>query len=174
MLTSFTVGVQSNGEYFYQGSGPHQWAPYGDRVIVFPTFNIPASVPGNSVTNSAAPTGLTPAINPATPFIRNNPVYNLADNLNWVKGRHRITIGGTLLHTSFYETSYGTAGLPNYNLGVASGDPVASVLQAGLPSISTTNNDFNNAQALYALLTGRLASVNGNVNVDEHTHQYNV
>ena len=46
------------------------------------------------------------------PFIRNNPVYQFRDDLNWVKGKHTLLIGGTVLHTSFYETSYGSAGVP--------------------------------------------------------------
>ncbi|HYL78956.1 MAG TPA: TonB-dependent receptor [Bryobacteraceae bacterium] len=172
ILNGFTFGVQSNGEFFSQGADPHQWADYGNRVINLPTFNLPASVPGNSVSNSAPPGGITPFVNSATPFIRNNPVYNLSDNVNWLKGRHKFTIGGTLLHTSFYETSYGTAGVPNYNLGLATGDPAATILQNALPNISTTNGDLANAQALYALLTGRLSSVSIRTNVNETTHQY--
>ena len=35
------------------------------------------------------------------------------------------SLGGTMLHTSFWETSYGSAGVLNYNLGVASSDPTA-------------------------------------------------
>lgn len=172
LLNGFTFGVQSNGEFFSQGSDPHQWADYGNRVINLPAFTLPASVPANSVSNSAPPGGLTPYVNSATPFIRNNPVYNFSDNLNWLKDRHKITIGGTFLHTSFYETSYGTAGVPNYNLGLATGDPAATIIQNALPAISTTNGDLSNAQALYALLTGRLSSVSIRTNVNENTHQY--
>jgi hypothetical protein len=157
LLNNITFGVQSNGEYFYQGADPHQYSVYGNKIINFPTNWVPTVVPG---------TGFQP-------FIRNNPVYQVTDNLNWVRGKHTITLGGTVLHTSFWETSYGSAGVLNYNLGVASSDPIASVLQAGLPAINTSNSDFTNAQALYAFLTGRLTSVTTTTNVDENTHQYN-
>lgn len=165
LVNSVNFGIQSNGEYFYQGADPHQYSAYGNKIINFPTAWNPASgFPG------------VPAVVPGTgfqPFIRNNPVYQLTDNLNWVRGRHTVTMGGTFLHTSFWETSFGSAGVPNYNLGVAASDPVATVLQAGLPAINTSNNDFTYAQALYAFLTGRLTSVTTTTNVDENTHQYN-
>jgi len=157
LLNTFTFGVQSNGEYFYQGADPHQWAPYGNKVLITPGGTIATDIPtsGN-----------------ITPFIRNNPVFELSDNLSWIKGKHRFSIGGKMLHTSFWETSFGTAGVPNYVMGIAAGDPITTILQNALPAISTTNGDLTNAQNLYALLTGRLSSVNVTTNVDENTHQY--
>src|SRR5262249_36004630 len=141
VLNNLTFGVQSNGEYFYQGADPHQYGVQGNRILNLPL--ITPVVPGTGY----------------QPFIRNNPVYQLTDNLNWVRGRHTFTFGGTFLHTSFWESSYGSAGVPNYNFGIATADPVSTVLQSALPSINTGNGDLTNAQNLYALLTGRLTSV---------------
>ena len=122
------------------------------------------------------------------PFIRNNPVYQIRDDLNWSKGKHTILIGGIFKTTNFWETSYGTAGVPEYTLGIASGDPVATALQNALPFINTGNSassinsgnatgttvgsDLTVAEDLYAFLTGRVSGISGNVNVDEYTHQY--
>jgi hypothetical protein len=173
MLNNTTFGVQSNGEYFYQGSDPHQWGVYGYRNIIFPTMtiNVPSEYVSNASTTSI--TALSPVVVNQTPFIRNNPVYQLADTLTWLKGKHNITMGGTLLHTSFYETSYGSAGVPRYNLGLPASDPAQTALTSALPSINTQNGDLGNALALYALLTGRLSSISGSANVSETTHQYN-
>ncbi len=154
MVNNVTFGIQSNGEYFYQGADPHQYSVYGNRILNLPL--IPTVVPG---------TGFQP-------FIRNNPVYQITDNFNWVRGRHTITLGGTLLHTTFWETSFGSAGVPSYNFGVAGADPIVTPLQGALPAINTGNGDLGNAQNLYALLTGRLTSVSTTTNVDEKTHQY--
>ena len=162
MTNNTTFGVQSNGEYFNEGSDPHQWSIYNNRIFNFP--NNP-----NTTTPMIPP--LVPGTGP-TPFIRNNPVFQFTDNFSWIKGRHTLTMGGTWLHTSFWETSYGSAGVPEYNFGVAASDPVATVLQNALPSINTNNGDLTNAQNLYALLTGRLTSVAVTTNVDERTHQY--
>ncbi len=161
MLNSITFGVQSNGEYFYQGTSISQWAPYGNRYI-----NL------WSPTNLGAQ--LTAPIPSETPFIRNNPVYELRDNLSWLKGRHTVTFGGSWLHTSFYETSWnapGGGGVPTYTLGVDASDPINSVFtSANFPSIRST--DLSIAAQLYATLTGRLSGISGGLNVDENTHQY--
>lgn len=172
MLNSTSFGVQSNGEYFYEGSNTAQWAPYGNRNLVFPgmTINIPSQTVNDAGSGASA---LSPIVDNELPFIRNNPVYQLRDDLNWVKGKHTILIGGFMLHTSFYETSYGSAGIPSYTMGIASGDPVATALQNALPNINASNGDLSNATALYALLTGRLSSITASVNVNEFTHQYN-
>ncbi len=156
MLNSATFGVQSNGEYFYQGTDVSQWAPYGNRYV-----NLGLSV--------------TPTIPTQTPFIRNNPVYQFKDNFTWLKGKHSISIGASWLHSSFYETSWnapGGGGVTQYNLGVASSDPINSSVftNANFPAIAST--DLANAAQLYATLTGRLSLISGGLNVDENTHQY--
>jgi hypothetical protein len=155
MLDNFSFGVQSNGEYFYQGADPHQWAPYGNRRLSLPLIAAPIPSSGNVL-----------------PFIRNNPVYQVRDDLSWSKGKHTILIGGAFKTTSFWETSFGTAGVPVYNFGVSSSDPVGAALTAALPNINNGNGDLSNALSLYALLTGRLTSISATDQVDEHTHQY--
>jgi len=157
MINSVNFGVQSNGEYFYHGANPQQWAPYGNRALYSSLINetIPDPVRANVL-----------------PFIRNNPVYQIKDDLNWSRGKHTLLIGGILKATNFWETSYGTAGIPTYTLGIASGDTVATALQNAMPGINTGNGDLTNAENLFALLTGRVSGISGNVNVDEHTHQY--
>ncbi len=172
MVNSASFGVQSNGEYFYQGSDPQQWSVYGNRNIVFPTmtFNVATQTVNNASTTATA---LSPVVANELPFIRNNPVYQFRDDFNWVKGKHTLLFGGVILHTSFYETSYNSAGVPSYNLGIASGDAVATALQSALPAINTGNGDLTNATALYALLTGRLTGISAAVNVNEYTHQFN-
>src|SRR5262249_3794485 len=155
MINNVNFGVQSNGEYFYQGADPHQYSAYNNRILVLPL--IAPYVPG---------TGFQP-------FIRNNPVYQFTDSLNWVKGRHSLTIGGTLLHTSFWETSYGSAGVPQYSFGVVAADPVNNVLRNALLAINTNNNDVANALNLYALLTGHISRIDVNTNLDERTKNYN-
>jgi hypothetical protein len=160
LLNNFTFGVQSNGEYFYQGADPHQYSVYGNRII-----NIPFTAAGATINPYVPSTAWQP-------FIRNNPVFQWTDNVSWVRGKHTITLGGTALRTTFWETSFGSAGIPGYNFGIATSDPIATTLQNALPAINTSNGDLGNAQNLYALLTGRLTSITTTVNVDEKSHQY--
>jgi len=161
MLNTFTFGIQSNGEYFYQGSDPHEWAPYGNRRLSFPTVNNAPFI--------ATP---IPSSGNVLPFIRNNPVYQFRDDLTRTQGRQTTIVGGIFKTTSFWETSYGTAGVPVYNIGVSSSDPVGAALTAALPAINTVNGDLANAQSLYAILTGRVTSISATNQVDEHTHRY--
>lgn len=163
MTNNASFGIQGNAEYFYEGADPSVYSIYGNRVINFPT---------NPATNAS----IIPTYVPGTgfqPFIRNNPVYQFTDNVHWVKGRHTFTFGGTMLHTSFWETSYGSAGVPVYNFGVVAADPVNNVLRNALPGINQNNSDIANALNVYALLTGRLTSVSQTTNVNEETLAYN-
>src|SRR5262249_11719087 len=154
-VNNVNFGVQSNGEYFNQGADPHQYSAYNNRVLVLPL--IAQYVPGTNL----------------QPFIRNNPVYQFNDSLNWVKGRHSLTLGGTLLHTIFWETSFGRAGVPRYSFGVVTADPVNNVLRNALPAININTNDVANALNLYALLTGRISRIDVSTNLDERTKNYN-
>ncbi|HXE31430.1 MAG TPA: hypothetical protein VN515_06475, partial [Terriglobales bacterium] len=152
LLNSVSFGVQSNAEFFSAGSDPHQWAPYGNRILSLPLIS--ATIPN------------------VLPFIRNNPVYQVRDDVTWTRGNHNLTLGGLWKHTSFWERSYGSAGVPHYSIGLASGDPAAAAVQAALPGINAGNGDLANAEGLYALLTGRVSGISGNVNVDDQTHTY--
>lgn len=157
LVNSAAFGVQSNGEEFYAGANPQQWAPYGNRQIYSPLLS--TTIPNYFQAN-------------VLPFLRNNPVYQIRDDMTWTHGRHTFQLGGLFMHTSFWETSYGGAGVPIYSLGLAQGDPAANVLAASLPDINTDNGDLSNADNLFAFLTGRISSVYGWTNVDENTHKY--
>lgn len=155
MLNSASFGVQSNGEYFYQGTNYNQWSPYGNRYI-----NLGLSVTSNLPVE--------------TPFIRNNPTFQFRDNLSWLKGAHSFSFGASWLHSTFWESSFnapGGGGVPTYTLGVSASDPVASIFTtANLPSIRSA--DITNAEALYALLTGRISSISSGYDINELTKQY--
>jgi len=158
MINNASFGVQGSGEYFFIDADPTRFAEQGNRIINPPTIN-----------NTPLIAAWIPNVNTD---VRNNPVYQFTDNLNWIKGRHTLTMGGTFLHTSFYSHSWATAGVPQYNLGVVTNDPVNNILRNALPNINTNNNDIPNALALYALLTGRITSVSRTTNADEKTKEY--
>jgi hypothetical protein len=122
----------------------------------------------------AFPLALTTALptNDVMPMPRNNPVYNLIDTVTLLKGLHTVTFGGSFRRTTVWETTGGVAAAgPTFNLGVVAGDPVSNIFNTTtIPGIRTT--DFANANALYALLTGRISGITGTNNIDETTHQY--
>ncbi|MGH9162778.1 MAG: carboxypeptidase regulatory-like domain-containing protein, partial [Vicinamibacteraceae bacterium] len=152
LFNQFSFGFQSNAEEFNPGNTP---AVYGERRVPFPLDL----------------TTLTPTDN-VLPIPRNNPVYNISNTLTLLKGSHTLTFGGTLRHTSMWESTWGgAAGGPEFNLGVSGGDPVSAIFDdRTLPGIGP--DDLADALALYALLTGRISSISGVHNVDEGTHEY--
>jgi len=154
LINNFTFGIQSNLEAFNPGGSVFQWASQGNRIINAPSSLIAAYIPNN------------------VPENRNNPVFDLVDNVTWSHNRHTFTTGGSLRHTTYYDRYWYASEPLAYNLGIGSGDPVATPLQSALPFINTSNGDVTNALNLYALLTGRLTSITGTEAVDEKTHQY--
>ena len=110
------------------------------------------------------------------PEPRNSPVRNLSDNLTWTRGSHTITFGGELRYASAFDT--GTNPPIAQNLGITGLDPAAGMFNTAAVSgcasdtqgcfpggLGTANNNeaLNDAEALYSLLTGRVSSISGNV-----------
>ncbi len=155
MTLASTFGIQDNWEVFYQEDNIHMWEDWGNRRI-------------------SLGSGVNDLIPNYTPWDRNNPVYNLKEDMNWILGKHTIQLGGAFMRTSFWEQSWGDAGVQNISLGVGSGDPVSSVFStSSMPFVRTSGSDIANAAALYATLTGRISGeIYSSRNVDEITHQY--
>jgi hypothetical protein len=104
------------------------------------------------------------------------PLFNFEDSMNWQKGNHFFVFGGGWWREQDHYWN-NPGGFPNIALGMVSSDPLVPSFLAALPTAtpafaSTTNQA--NAEALYATLTGRIASVNINTGrpLDPATKQY--
>ena len=103
------------------------------------------------------------------PSARNAPDKVFEDTLNWSKGTHQITAGGSFTRVSFWATNQTV--VPTITFGVDPTDPAAAMFTpANFPGASTTT--LNDARGLYALLTGRVNAINGTARLDESTGQY--
>jgi len=152
LFNQLSFGVQSNYEEFNPGNTLALYEAQGMRRIPFPLG-----------LTSPQPTG------DVLPIPRNNPVYNVIDTVTFLKGTHTFTMGGTFRRTTMWESIGGAPYI--FNLGVAAGDPISSVLStATIPGLRSS--DVANALALYAFLTGRISGISGTNNVNEKTHQY--
>ena len=161
MVNNFTFGNQMNWELFAPGYDIRRWP--NDRRISLPFYQ-------NLSNNSAAPYISTYAYDD-----RNNPVWEIKDNLSWVKGRHTIKLGGSFLATNYWSKFYGNAsGLTQPSLGVRSDDPAYNVLYNAMTAAnaSTTTSDIGNAMSLFAMLTGRLSGVTSVQNVNPDTLKF--
>jgi hypothetical protein len=161
MFNEFRVGVQGNPELFNAKEAINEF-----------NFN-------GRLEQINFPSGFMPLLARNTlPSPDNNPVWNLYDNLNIVRGKHTFTLGGSLLRTSNWEANFGGGNsggvppsIPQLTLGVDASDPITSVLNAtNIPLVRSS--DLPTALSLYAILTGRLSNITNSRAVDEKTHQY--
>jgi hypothetical protein len=137
-----------------------------------PTVNW--SYPGATNPSTGAPNPMSgQAYN--LPITTYYPIFNFADSMTWQKGSHTLQYGVSWYREQDHYWN-APAGFNNYNLGLAAGDPALNAFTNGgtnptLPGASSAN--LAEAQQLYAVLTGRIASVTGESPYSVKTHTYN-
>ncbi len=111
----------------------------------------------------------------APPAPQGRNAWNLLfeDSISWLKGNHSITAGGSL--TQFQITSYTSSLVPDITFDVLTGDPALAIFTgsagaSNFPGASTTQ--IGNARQMYALLTGRVSSINGNARLEGGKYVY--
>jgi len=142
-------------------------------------FGFPSSVSdsGNSPSSFADQGGFA-VITPSTtdwytsntPSWRTSPTYSIDDTVTWVKSDHTLNFGGNYLISN--ASSEGQQMVPSINLGFDTAlDPAASMFNStNIPGASST--DLTNARNLYAVLTGRVTSVNSTAVINPDSGKY--
>jgi hypothetical protein len=157
----------------------------GNSFNAFQGINFLPIAPSFAVTNTPAFTPPVPYNNSILPEPRNNPVWDLTDNVSWSHGHHTFTFGGHYRFSNQHDVN--TQPPVAENLGISGNDPAASMFNtspvAGCTQdtegcfpggLSTSNNNeaLVDAQALYSTLTGRVASISGFVPLDTSSKKY--
>jgi len=160
LVNELLFGWQSSPNDFFGNSNPGMFT---NQDGYFLNFGFPVS-PNNSTITNPAPG------NSNNPQPRNTPNFNIDNNLNWLKGAHSFKFGGSFTRISNTITNWTT--VPQINLGFnTTNDPAAGLFNTtNFPGAST--NDLNNARSLYALLTGRVSSINGTGRLNEAGTEY--
>lgn len=145
----------------------------GGTVLFFPNVNVGqftgplANQDGFSIGIGAA--GITSATVSTTPQRRNAPVKTFTDTLTWTRGSHSMSFGGSFTNIDFWQ--WIQQQVPTIGLGVDATDPAnAMFTAANFPGASAT--DLANARAIYAVLTGRVTSINASALLNENTLEY--
>ena len=145
----------------------------GGTVLFFPNVNVGqftgslANQDGFSIGIGAA--GITSATVSTTPSRRNAPVKTFTDTLTWTRGSHSMSFGGSFTNIDFW--SWSQQQVPTIGLGVDATDPANTMFTAAnFPGASAT--DLANARAIYAVLTGRVTSINASALLNENTLEY--
>ena len=102
------------------------------------------------------------------------PVWDFSDSMTLQRGKHTFQFGGSWYkEQDHYWNAPG--GFYNYNFGLASGDPAINAFtnSGATPTLpDATNAELQKADALYAILTGRLSGVTGENSYNIKTKQY--
>lgn len=145
----------------------------GGTVLFFPNVNVGqftgslANQDGFSLGIGAA--GITSATVSTSPSRRNAPVKQFNDTLNWTKGAHSISFGGSFTNINFW--SWSQQQVPTITLGTDATDPANGLFNTtNFPGASAT--DLTNARNIYAVLTGRVTQVGANALLNEKTLEY--
>ena len=95
--------------------------------------------------------------------------YSFDDSLNWQKAQHTFTIGGQVYLGRVLERQSG-AGAGYHVRHEPEHDPDFNIFTGGASGTipDASNNQLGTARSLYALLTGRVASVTGEAALDEN------
>ena len=97
------------------------------------------------------------------PNSRKQPIYSVSDSMTWLKGSHTLRFGGNAYRevNQYWDPPEGYTLM---SLGLVEGDPALDVLTkqamqaaAGPGAPLPTDAEWQNAQQLYAMLSGRIS-----------------
>ena len=101
---------------------------------------------------------------------RNGKSWNLDNTVNWLRGKHTLQFGESFTRTSGWMRTKNI--VPQVTLGVDANNDPANAMFSTTNFPTAANADLTNARNLYALLTGRVASVVSEVRLNGSTGQY--
>lgn len=145
-------GWQWSPNAFFSNVTADQFADQGGLGISFPANT------GNGVTHTISPAP------------RNTTTWSVDNTLNWLRGAHSVSMGGGYAGILNRQNSYTV--VPNVVLGFDTNlDPARGIFSvANFPS--ATQAQLTEAANIYALLTGRVLSINGTARLDAATGKY--
>ena len=162
VVNQFVTGFTASHVYFFTELVPSVFS--GTKVADQAGFNLnlgsfPAS---NSLTSPSS-------VSPPQPQQRTNPTIDVNDTLTWLKGSHSFSFGAAFTHIGQWLLNQTV--VPTVNFGMATGDPAIAMFNTtNFPNATSTQ--LTDAQNLYALLTGRITSINGDARLNESTGKY--
>jgi hypothetical protein len=142
-----------------------QWSPvdfYSEKTL--DTFDQQG---GNAITFGF---GLTSPTQGNAPNLTNTPSLNVENSLSWLRGDHSLRFGGSFTRVTSISESWNLA--PGISLGFSNANDPANGMftTANFPGASGTQ--LTDARSFYALLTGRVLSINGTSRLDASTGEY--
>jgi hypothetical protein len=155
IVNQFTGGWQWSPNDFFANITPSMFEDQGGYALGF------TAIDGSTMTSATSRTNSAP---------RNTTTWSVSNELSWLKGAHSLVFGGSFSGVHNRTNSYDA--VPTVNLGFdTNNDPAESMFNTtNFPGASAAN--LTSARNLYALLTGRVTSINGTARLDAATGKY--
>jgi hypothetical protein len=169
LVNEFRVGYSGAPVFFYKELSTAMWGAgsVADQGGFF--LDLGGSVNTATTGLGVAGLGITNASNQPTPSSRDATTMLVENTMNWLKGKHSLSLGGSFTQANIRLTDQRL--VPEVDFGIVPGDPAnAMFTTTNFPNASAA--DLTRAQNLYALLTGRVATVSGNARIGEDSGEY--
>jgi hypothetical protein len=153
MVNEFKGGWQWSPNDFFSNVTPSMFEDQGGYSLGLPL-----------ITGATARVGAAP---------RNTTTWSVNNDLSWLKGSHSLTFGASFSGVHNRTNAYDNAATVNIGFDTTN-DPAASLFTSAASGAfpGATNGNLTDARNLYALLTGRVTSVNGTARLDAATGKY--
>src|SRR5204862_3671541 len=104
------------------------------------------------------------------PQSRNANSLLLDDSVNWLRGSHSLSFGGSFTQYDIWAKDVRV--IPSVSFGVLANDPANAMFVAGNFPGSPSAVNITAASNLYALLTGRVSQIQADARLDADTGKY--
>jgi hypothetical protein len=165
LTNELTAGIQGGANALGDGLSPADYSIWNGNLVAFGAATAGATAymsnPYNGNYTNYAP--------------RSTPVYQINDNVSWLKGNHLLNFGGNFTQVNAWDASSNSSLLNTVTLGQATGDPD----NTGATSLFTTNTipgatstQLSDAANLYAIITGRVSAITSSSVLGEQSRTY--
>jgi hypothetical protein len=162
-----TLGANLVNEFTVGGSGgPTKFSP---EIAASQFSGTSVADQAGFLLNINAVGGITNAASTGSYSAREASTKVVENTLNWLRGRHSIQTGGSWTRTDVWLQNQQY--VPTVNFGVDPADP-ANGLFSTANFAGASQAQLDNARNLFAVLTGRVLSINGEQRLDESSNKY--
>jgi hypothetical protein len=140
----------------------------GGTVLFFSEVNAAQFANQGGFNLGIGQAGINSATVTTAPSRRNSPVKQFSDTLSWVNGNHSWNFGANYTRINLWSQANTVVRTANFVPDVTL-DPAGFNAFSSLSGVSGAQGG---AASLYAVLSGRLSSINGNARLNEETLKY--
>lgn len=158
IVNEFNGGIQGGANALGDGLSPNDYGIWKGYLVNFGAYT---TNPYNGNYTNYAP--------------RSTPVYQVNDNVSYLKGNHLFNFGFNFTQVNAWSASANSSLLNTLTLAQATGDPdntgaTSLFTTTTLPGASATQ--LSDAANLYALIAGRVSAVTSSAVLNEITKTY--